>query len=130
MVFKILKDIDMFKVPVNTFFTSRDRKLNKKKYDIFHGSKAGGCLTIIFVLVMLSLLQLEVAKMFSGDLDKTRDEKHTNHMNTPDNSIANIYNSSFMVSLQMLAIGDLSHLDIFNEGKIGINPNLLNTAII
>ena len=117
MVFKILKEIDIFKVPVNTFFTHRDKKLNKKSYRNFHKSKAGGCLKVIFVLVMLSFLYWEVAKMFSGDLDQTRDEKHTNHMNTPEDSIANIYNSSFMVSLQMVTFStfDYSQFDIFNE---------------
>ena len=42
MGLKVIKKLDIFKVPVNTFYTSRDKKLNKKSYHTFHGSKAGG----------------------------------------------------------------------------------------
>ena len=98
---KILKKLDFFKLPVNTFYTSRDKKLNEKSFHVFHGSKAGGCLTIFFVLMLIQISTLKVIKMFSGELDVTRREIYTNSMLTPKTSKANIYDSNFMASLQI-----------------------------
>ena len=96
---KILKKLDFFKLPVNTFYTSRDKKLNEKSYHVFHGSKAGGCLTIFFVLMLIQITILKVIKMFSGELDVTRRELYTNSMLESETSIAKIYESNFMASL-------------------------------
>jgi hypothetical protein len=96
---KVLKQVDIFKLPVNTFFTYRDKKLNKKSYRILHGSKAGGCLTILFAMAMMNVLVLNVHRMFSGELDITKQELYSNPMTTNETSIANIYDSQYMASL-------------------------------
>ena len=126
MTFETLKAIDIFKVPVNTFYTSRDKKLNKKSFHTFHGSKAGGCLSVIFVFVLFFLTQLKVIKMFSGELDVTRQERLSNPMDTPENSIVQIFNSSFTASLEMLPLDPkiVKEFDIFNNA----NANAIDDA--
>ena len=61
--------------------------------------------------------------MFSGELDITRQERLSNPMDTPDNSIVNIYNSSFTASLEMLPLNPkiVRNFDIFN----GDNANAI-----
>ena len=96
---KTLKKFDLFSLPVNTFYTSRDKKSNKKSYHIFHGSQQGGCLTILFGMTLTFILVEKMINMFSGDLDITRQETFTNPMDSVDTSVANIHDSNFMASV-------------------------------
>ena len=114
---KLIKKADIFSLPVNTFYTSRDKKINKKTYHIFHGSTVGGLLTILFVIVLAYVLQLKILKMFSGELDITRHELYTNPMKTRDQSVALIYESNFMASLKIQSTNDdvLRQFDVFND---------------
>jgi hypothetical protein len=124
MNLKIFKKIDLFKVPVSTFYTSRDKKVNKKSYHTFHGSKVGGCLTMVFVMAMSVFTYIKVLKMLSGELDMSRSERLSNPMDTPENSIVDIQNSSFTASLEMLMLDPkiVKTFDIFNDD----NPNAID----
>lgn len=48
-----IKKLDLFALPLQTFFTSRNKKTNKKSFRLFHGSVAGVILTIMFSLCLL-----------------------------------------------------------------------------
>ena len=68
---KLIKKVDLFSLPVNTFYTSRDKRLKKKSYHIYHGSTQGGCITLVFGFTLLASLVFQIVLMFSGDLDIT-----------------------------------------------------------
>ena len=96
---KFLKTIDIFSLPVNTFYTSRDKKLNEKSYHIYHGSKLGGCLTLFFGIVLLSTFAHKVVQMFSGDLSFNKNETFINMMDSDENRLVNMTDSDFMASV-------------------------------
>ena len=62
----IIKKIDIFKQPVFTYSTSRNKKTNEKKHNVYHGSIMGGCLTLICGASILYYTVTELKVMGSG----------------------------------------------------------------
>ena len=98
---KLIKKLDLFSLPVYTFFSSRDKKQNKKSYHLYHGSIAGGVLTILFILVLLGNLTSIILKMFSRELDNTKSSLQMNEMKNTESNVADLFASNFMTSIQI-----------------------------
>ena len=79
---------------------------------------------MVFVMAMSVFTYIKVLKMLSGELDMSRSERLSNPMDTPENSIVDIQNSSFTASLEMLMLDPkiVKTFDIFNDD----NPNAID----
>ena len=84
--FKLIKKLDLFSLPVNTFYTSRDKKVNKKTYHLYHGSLAGGFLTLMFAIIIFGNFLNLTVKMFKGDADFHKVDLELNEMKTIEDS--------------------------------------------
>ena len=56
----LIKRLDIYAQPVHTYFTSRNKKTNKKSYQLFHGSTAGGVITVTFISIIIGYLMSQV----------------------------------------------------------------------
>ena len=67
--FKNLKKFDIFGTQVQTFITSRDKKLNKKTFETSHGSIYGGIISILFIVISGWYLYTLFQNMINGNKD-------------------------------------------------------------
>ena len=72
-----LKSIDIFAQPVESFATRRDKQTFERTYEISHGSKVGGTITLLWVAFIIYYLNEEVSNTLSGYYDQisTYDEE-------------------------------------------------------
>ena len=119
MAKSFIKKIDLFSLPVNTFYTSRDKKQNKKRYQQYHGSTAGGLLTIVFIMVLVVNIIPLVFKMLSRELDEVISRVVQNDMSNAETSKVNIYKSNFMASVAIDAKNKekIINYDIFQDNN-------------
>ena len=69
MIISFLKNLDYFKMPIETYFTSHDRKNKKTEYKDAHDSAFGGILTLVCFLVTAIYLVDQFIIMLAGEND-------------------------------------------------------------
>ena len=69
MLIQFLKNLDIFSMPIETYFTSHDRKNKTKEYKDAHGSAFGGILTLVCFLVTAIYLVEQFIIMLAGEND-------------------------------------------------------------
>ena len=62
----IIKKLDIFKQPVFTYSTSRNKKTNVKNHKVYHDSIPGGFLTLLCGFTVLYYTVKELTVMNSG----------------------------------------------------------------
>ena len=81
MLKKVIKKLDIFSQPVQTYFTSRNKKTNKKSYKLFHGSTAGGLITILFITIIIGYLIDRILGVVNHNDDIYKANTFTNDFN-------------------------------------------------
>ena len=106
MVLHILKEIDIFKMPVKILLTKKTgKKKNKKKSIDAMGSQISGCVSLVFMFICLSYLIYILGRMFSGQDDIRETTIKTNHFDDGYEKI-DVGEKNFLISIDMGFDGD------------------------
>ena len=104
--FRFLKEYDMFRVPIKTYYHKYETDVtNKSTHDMF-GSNVGGILTLLLQFSLAAYFVIMVIRMFSGE-----------------NDIINMasYRNAFRGDYQSQNLGDfafLPHVSILPQSNI------------
>jgi hypothetical protein len=78
--FNLLKDIDIFKVPLKSYFHRHDQVTDKISENSLFGSTFGGLMSIIFITLVIMYSLVLIIQMYSGEQDNIKQMLVTNHM--------------------------------------------------
>ena len=116
--FKFLKKIDIFSVPMKTYFHRHDSEQKTINHHERLGSYFGGSVSILFVLGMLFYSLNLVIKMFNGEDDIVNRMVITNPLVNPSHRKIDVNKEVFLPYIRMDLQDwtyDPSTFDIWND---------------
>ena len=110
MVFKLIKQIDIFKSPIWLYLHRRNKKTNEKDLNYKMGSAFGGLLTLMLVIFSVFIITQKTIGMTDSLNDNIRQYKLSNKFQTNDTNFLNMVDFNFLPSVQVNWIDPSKHI--------------------